>query len=317
MTAPQVLVTGAGGFLGRHIVDALLAAGWRVAALDRAFDQSLIELWRNHAEQLTLLTGEAETLPEMAASAIVHAAALTASPGELALSPEDHLRGNFEPALRALEWAAKRGARAVLVSSSAVFRASAPAPLDETSPANPFGLYAVAKAAAESLAETLRVEYGRDVAVVRLSNIYGPGELPRLTRPRLSLVARLLAQALTTGMIRVYRDDARRDWTFAPDVGRAIAAILAVKQLNHSLYHVASGQLRTSEQVGQAIASDMPDVIVETFAGADPALLPQTRLGILTSQRLLEDVGFSEWTSFEDGIAQTVAWARAQVEVAL
>ena len=314
MTPLQAVVTGAGGFVGRHIVEALLASGWRVLALDRAFDDGLVEVWAAFGDALTLRAGDASRLPEVPATALVHAAALTANPEELGLSPEDHLRANLEPALRALEWAAARGARTILISSSAVFRASPPGPLEETVPPTPLGLYTVAKAATESLVETLHTEYRRDTAAVRLSSIYGPGELPRPSRPRLSPAGRLLAQAMETGVIRVYRDDPPRDWTYAPDVGRAIAALLAAPRLNHALYNVASGQLRTPLQIAEAIASVLPGVRVEVLDGADPALPPLTRRGVLTNQRLQADTGFADWTLFEDGIARTAAWVQAQVE---
>lgn len=314
MNRQPVVVTGAGGFVGRHIVEALLALGWRVLALDRAFDLGLADVWAAYGDSLTLRAGDAAQLPDEPATALVHAAALTANPEELGLSPEDHVRGNLEPALCALEWAAKRDTRVILISSSAVFHASAPGPLDETVPPTPLGLYAVAKAATESLVETLRADYQRDASVVRLSSIYGPGELPRPSRPRLSPVGRLLAQALETGAIRVYRDDPPRDWTFVADIGRAIAALLAAPRLNHALYNVASGQMRAPRQIADAIAAVLPGVRVEVLDGTDPSLPPLTRHGVLTNERLRADTGFADWTPFEDGIARTVGWASATLE---
>ncbi|HYO89109.1 MAG TPA: NAD(P)-dependent oxidoreductase [Candidatus Limnocylindrales bacterium] len=312
--ARRALVTGAGGFIGRHIVQALLATGWQVAALDHAFDPELASAWRAYGERVTLFAGDAAQLPVLNAQALVHAAALTANPDELGLSPEDHLRGNLDPLLVALAWAAARGARALVVSSSAVYRQSAPGPLDETTPPTPLGLYAVAKTAAEALAETLRAEFGRDVAAVRLSSIYGPGELPRPTRPRLSPAARLIAEAISTGSVRVYRGDPARDWTYAPDIGRAVAALLNAPHLSYSLYNLASGQVRTPLQMAESIATALPDTRIEALDGADPALAGFARFGVLTNQRLHEDTGFDSWTPFDDGIAATAAWMCDQVE---
>jgi nucleoside-diphosphate-sugar epimerase len=97
-------------------------------------------------------------------------------------------------------------------------------------------------------------------------------------------------------------------------VGRAIAALLSAPRLNHALYNVASGQMRAPLQIADAIAAVLPGVRVESLDGADPALPPLTRQGVLTHERLRTDTGFGGWTPFEDGIAHTVAWAQAQVE---
>lgn len=316
MNTPRALVTGAGGFVGRHVVEALLAAGWQVTALDRAFDADLSAEWSRFADRLSLRAGDAADLPTESMEAVVHASALTANPNELGLTPEAYVRAQLDPTLGVVEWAAERNARVILISSSAVYRESAPGPLAETVPPTPLGLYAVAKSTTEALAETLHAEYGRDIAAIRLSSIYGPGELPRTTRPRLSLVARLLAQAIETGTIHVFADDPARDWTYAPDVGRVVVALLAAPQLNHALYNVASGQVRSPRQIAEALAAALPDVEIDAVEGTDPALPPLTRFGVLSSERLSSDTGFADWTPFEDGVTATAQWAQARLEVA-
>jgi UDP-glucose 4-epimerase len=246
----------------------------------------------------------------------VHAAALTASPDELGLTPEEYVRASLDPMLAALAWAAERSARCIVLSSSAVFRESAPGPLGEDAPPTPLGLYAVAKATAEALAETLYVEHGRDVAAVRLSSIYGPGEMARFTRPRTSLVARLIAQALETSCLSVYRDDPARDWTYAPDIGAAVVALLNAPRLNHALYNLASSQKATPLQLAQHIAAALPGARLDVRDGADPALPALTRRGVLTNQRLTDDTGYTSWTPFDAGIAATVRWMQTQLELA-
>ena len=153
------------------------------------------------------------------------------------------------------------------------------------------------------------------MAAVRLSSIYGPGELARPTRPRVSLIGRMLARALETGVLSVYRDDAARDWTYAPDVGHAVVSLLSTPVLNHALYNVASGQMKTPLEAAEAIASALTGVRVMAIDGADPVAPPLTRLGVLTHARLTADTGFSDWTPFEEGVATTASWARARMEI--
>jgi nucleoside-diphosphate-sugar epimerase len=248
-------------------------------------------------------------MPSFDVDAVVHGAAVTAGPEDTGQSPEKNFRTNLEPTLAALEWAAAHGARRfVFLSSSAVFRETPPGPVVETMAASPLGLYAVAKQAAENLIETLRMVYGRDAVVVRLGHIYGPGERSRPTRPRMSLIGRMVQTALETGHLVVYRDDPTRDWTFAPDVGRAIGRLLVKPVLAHHLYHVASGQTLTPMETATVIQSLVPAVRLDLRDGTDPNMVPLTRRGTLSAERLRQDTGFVDWTPFVDGLRQVMDW---------
>lgn len=303
-----VLVTGAGGFVCRSVVQHLLESGTPVIAVDRAFDDGLRRRWSGWGAALRLVQADSADLPPLEVDAAIHGAAVTAGPEDTGQTPEANLRANLDPALALLEWAAAHGARrTVFLSSSAVYRETAPGPVPETQVPAPLGLYAVAKRAVEQLIETLRAIYGRDAIAVRLSNIYGPGEVARQTRPRVSLVARLVRAAIETGSMTVYRDDPARDWTFAPDVGRAIAALLAQPTLAHPLYHVASGQTLTPLQIAQQVQALLPGrVRIDVRAGTDPGAPPLLRRGTLSADRLRAETGFDTWTPFEAGLRQVV-----------
>jgi nucleoside-diphosphate-sugar epimerase len=310
MTSAQaVLVTGAGGFVCRFVVTALLEMGAKVIGIDRRLDEPLQQIWTHWGDRLKLVECDVVDMPSFAVDAVVHGAAVTAGPEDTGQSPEENFRTNLEPTLAALEWAAAHGARRfVFLSSSAVFRETPPGTVVETMAASPLGLYAVAKQAAENLIETLRVVYGRDAVVVRLSNIYGPGERARPTRPRMSGVGSMVQTALETGHLVVYRDDPARDWTFAPDVGRAICRLLVKPVLAHHLYHVASGQTFTPMEIAAVIQSLLPAVRLDLRDGTDPNTMPLTRRGTLSAERLRQDTGFVDWTPFLEGLRQVIDW---------
>lgn len=313
MIAGRALVTGAGGFVGRHLVESLLHRGCAVTAVDRQFDSALAQNWQAAwGQRFDFLEADVGALPDQPVDYLIHAAAVTAAPDDLHQTPGANLRDNLEPALAALEWAQRNGARrVVLLSSSAVFRETLPGPVDETATTSPYGLYAIAKQALEALAATLREEYGRDVVAVRLSNIYGTGEHWRPSRPRVSLVARLARQAIETGCVTVYRSDEGRDWTLARDVGEAVCHLLQPPRLNHVLYNVASEQVLTPLDIAAAIQSVLPEVRIERGEGDEPGFLPLTRRGYLSGQRLRDEIGFAGWTPFQVGIRQVVDWQRS------
>lgn len=299
----RVLVTGAGGFVCRHIVDALLTAGCTVIALDRDFDDTLRQRWAGST--LTFVYADASALPDLRVDHVVHGAALTAMPDEVDLSPLDHLRANLEPLLTVLGWAQRQATgRVICISSAAVLRHAHSPLLDETATAQVTGLYDTAKQTMEALARTLREEYAQDIVTVRLGNIYGPEEYARATRPRVSRIAEMLHAAQRTRRVVVPQASDPRDWTFAPDVGRAVVALLQQAALAFDLYHLASGEGVTEMQIAQAVQVVFPDLEIETTPP-----VPRSVRGVLTSVRLLQDTGFDTWTPLALGIRQCVELA--------
>lgn len=305
----SVLVTGAGGFVCRHIVTMLLKHGLRVIAADRAFDPNLRTAWAS--QPVTLL--ENSLWPDEPVDFVIHGAAVTASPEENGQLPEANFRANFEPLVDLLDWSAANAVkRLIFVSSGAVYRSTPSGPVDESQPQTPLGLYAVAKTAGEQLLETLRTEYGRDVLSIRLSNIYGTGERIRETRPRLSLMGRMIFQAVNEGRVTVNDPHTARDWTYAPDVGAAVYALLSAPQLNYAVYQVASEQVLTSMELAQAIQHILPHVTLEQAVNVNP--YPLTRHGYLTHRRLAQDTGFNAWTTITDGMRQVIDWTLETVK---
>ena len=304
----RVLVTGANGFVCRNIVFTLLAAGCSVIAVDRAFDPRLAEAWA-HAD-VTLVLSDLTQLPDLNADFVIHGAAITADPAA-GQTPEDHFRANVNPALMLLDWARDHAVqRLVFISSSAVFRGSPVANLTEDTPVATDGLlYAVEKYSVELLIAALKQAYQRDVVAIRLGNIYGAHEFVRATRPRVSLVARLIHEALTTGHVSIPVESSPTDWTYAGDVGRALLALLEKPTLSHALYHLTSGQALSAADILAALRAALP----ETNLTADTTAAAPFR-GSMRPDRLLADTGFDHWTDFRAGLSQTVDWFKAQME---
>lgn len=279
-----------------------------VVAVDQSFDDDLARRWAGRSIQM--LSTDCRSLPRTRVDYVVHGAALTANPDEAGQSPIENYRANLDPALDVLEWAAAAGAkRAVVISSSAVFRGSPGLVYTEDTPPAATGTYMAAKRAVELLAQTLRAEHGQDVVSIRLGSVYGPTEIARSTRPRISRVMRLLHDAMAQRVLRVSSDGDRMDWTYAPDIGQAIAALLQAPSLNHDLYHVTSGETLTELDIARAIANILPDVQIDQTAPQAPPYR-----GAMTGTRLAADTGFAHWTLFRDGIASVLMWLQQESE---
>ena len=312
----RVIITGANGFLGSNIVAACLDAGFEVAAVDLKIDNPAYS--KSSGENLLLIESDCVNMPPVAADALVHAAFVTATPEERGESPELNLRANIEPLLAVLEYAQRQHiARAIYVSSAAVHRSATDTVLYESLAPRPLGVYGVAKTLMEQTIETMRQVHGRDCLCVRPGSIYGPFEFSRSTRPRLSAIARMIQSALIAGEIIVDRPQERTEWTFAPDIGRALAALLKADTLNYALYQLASGEHVSNLSVARMIQGFLPDLSLRVSPPEAGSASAQIQPRILDTERLRQDTGFRSWTKMSratlkrthDSIAQAIGRA--------
>ncbi|MCY3977562.1 MAG: NAD(P)-dependent oxidoreductase [Chloroflexi bacterium] len=292
----QVIITGANGFVGSNIVVACLAAGFDVAAVDLCFDNPAYA--QPARDNLRLIETDCVNLPPVTADALIHAAFVTATPEERGESPELNLRANLEPLLAVLEYAQRqRIARVICVSSAAVHSGTTDTLVYETLAPRPLGVYGVAKTLMEHTVETMRQVHGRDCLCVRPGSIYGPFEFIRSTRPRLSAIARMIQSALAAGEINVDRPQERIEWTFAPDIGRALVALLKSDSLNYALYQLASGEHVSNLAVARMIQRALPGLTLRVNQPEAGSAQADGRPRILDTERLRQDTGFRDWTT--------------------
>jgi nucleoside-diphosphate-sugar epimerase len=294
----RVLVTGAGGFVGSAVAVALRDAGHAVIATDLAFDASA----RARLSGVRLVEGalpSVEALGDAAPEAVLHGAAITAAPARYGMTPAAHLRANVEPLLAVMDWARGRGAgRFAFFSSSGVF-GDGDGEVDETAPATATDPYSAAKRAGEILLAGA-AEPGFETMSLRLGPVYGPHEAARPTRPQTSPVARMIATAQATGEIVLQSPEARRDWTFLPDIGRAVVRLLAHAGPLPQLVHLTSGKILSDAALAEIIAQALPGTRVRH--APDPAARPP-RPAMVARHVPVALEGF-DWTPAEAALAR-------------
>ena len=257
----RVLLTGAAGFVGSHLLTALRARGAEVIAADQVAEAGMLVM------DVTDRTAVRRVVAEVRPDALLHAAALT--PGPDVADGRGVAAVNTHGTFTVFEAARPIVRRALLVSSAAVFGApSGGFLLAEDAPVGPLSVYGASKLAAETVARRLVPE----ATVVRLSAIYGPGERPRDTRPRTSPVHRLLAAASAAP-----EPDITLDLLHAEDAAAWVATLLLGPAPARGLFHAGGGEpvrwtrlLRALRDAGHALA-DGPDVRV-TDAESRPVL---------------------------------------------
>jgi UDP-glucose 4-epimerase len=248
----RVVVFGGTGFVGLNIAEALLAAGDDVVVFDQspppaAFTADVAQ----HPGKLEVVTADVRDPAAVAdalaaAAAAVYGAAVTPDAARESADPRRVLEVNLMGWLGVLEGARRHGlGRLINLSSASAYGGSAfgDGPLDEAATApDPIALYAVSKVAGERLGDRLRTLWGLDVVNVRLSAVFGPWERATGVRDTLSPPFQIVRALLAGEAVRLEREDVR-DWVYAPDVARAVHALLHAEALTFELYNIGPGRL--------------------------------------------------------------------------
>ncbi len=289
-----VVVTGAAGFIGSHVVRALLRGGRRVIGTDvvPAIRPEMLE--GVSQARLDYVVGDLRTpstldrLLEYAAGPmdVMHLAAAKMNPHDLEQAMEGfsvNAMGTLALCTRAVGSGAMR--RFLHVSTQSVFgrRTPSPQPIPEEAPLYPTGFYGYSKAAAEMGVLAIREAFPVDLAVVRITGIYGWGKKPA------NVVDRVFDAAITRQPLDMPAGaDDEYEMTYVKDTARGIIAVLHTESLGHDVYHVSRGRMSTLGELSEILRSLMPMAKLEIGPGRSDAR-PRTALDI---SRVAEDCGF-------------------------
>ena len=308
-THTHVLVTGGAGFIGSHLVDALLAdPGTRVTVLDKlTYAGSRANLAAHEGDdRFRFVRGDvvdATTVEPLVAEAdrVVHAAAETHVDRSIS-GPAEFVMTNVVGTQVVLD-ACRAHERPLLhVSTDEVYGQNEPdGRFDEDDPIRPRSPYAASKAAAELLARAYGITYGLPVWIVRGTNAYGPRQNPEKAIP-------VFATAALDGRpIPVYAEGRQsREWLYVTDWASACLAALRHGEPG-DVVNIGDGHELTNLELARAICR---------LSGADESLVtfvedrPGHDLRYGVSSDRLRELGWAPQVPFDDGLARTVAWYR-------
>ena len=292
-----VLVTGAGGFAGSHLVEHL-SPSHRVVAWTR---QTVDLLDRDRVRA---------AIREVRPAQIYHCAGVphvaeswrdTAQPLEGNVLATEHL---FD-ALR------REGIRCrVLVPGSATVYAPSSEPISETDPIAPASPYAISKLAQEQLALRAIQEDGLDVVLTRSFNHTGPRQTPAFVAPSMARQIALIERGQLEPVIKVGNLDAQRDVTDVRDVARAYAALMQSGKTG-VVYNVASGVARSIRSILDALVSrsKIPVRIEVDQTRMRPNDVPVV---VGNHSRLTESTGWHPQVSFDQMLDDLLSYWRGQ-----
>ena len=310
----NVLVTGAGGFIGSHLTERLVRDGHHVRALvhynsrnDWGQLEVLSEDVRNAIE---VVTGDIMD-PFMVDNAvrgcdtIFHLCSLIAIPYSY-VAPQAYVATNVSGAINVLQAARQHNVEKVVhTSTSECYGTARYAPIDEKHPLQGQSPYSASKISADFIAESFWRSFGVPVATIRPFNTYGPRQSARAVIPT------IISQALAGGMVKLGSVHPTRDMNFVADTVDGFIKVAQVEAAIGEVINIGSGREFTIGEIAQKIFDIIgvhPQIVTE-----DQRKRPEKS----EVERLLCDnskaATLLDWrpaTDLDQGLAATIAWLR-------
>ncbi|MFT2719066.1 NAD-dependent 4,6-dehydratase LegB [Deinococcus sp. A31D244] len=311
---PLVAVTGADGFIGSHLTEELVRAGYRVRAMAIYNSQGsygwLDQVGPDVMQHVEVQLGDvrdAGSVRELmrGAQTVYHLAALIAIPYSY-VAPRSYVETNVTGTLNVLEAARDLGtARVVHTSTSEVYGTARTVPIHETHPLQGQSPYSATKIGADKLAESYHLSFGLPVVTLRPFNTYGPRQSARAVIP--TIISQVAA-----GQREIRLGDLRptRDFNFVADTARAFRAVgeAGSEVLGRTLNAGSGREISVGDTVrliGQVMGAELQ--VSQEDARLRPEGSEVMRL-LADHSELTALTGWEPRVPLEEGLRQTAEW---------
>jgi dTDP-glucose 4,6-dehydratase len=313
----RVLVTGADGFVGSHLTEALLERGAKVIAFTRGTStngtsQLGLRNLAHVARQIEVIAGNiasAESISlitDARPDVILHLAAEAYVPRSFD-QPAEVFAVNANGTLHVLEAARRmpKLERVVCTSSSEVYgTADSDAPIDEEHPLRPTSPYAASKAAADRLAYSYRVTFGMPVAIIRPFNTYGP-------RHTYDVIPKFIRLALRGEDLTVHGTGLQsRDFTYVEDTVQGFLLMGSHPNAIGEVVNFGSGTTHTIKSTAERIVALSGSKSRIVYDGTRPA---EVRCLLADPSKARRLFGWEPRVDFETGLMRNIEWERARL----
>jgi UDP-glucose 4-epimerase len=302
-----VLVTGGAGFIGSHLVEALLASGRRVRVLDDLSAGRREFLPARHAD-LELLVGDLRD-PAMVQRAVAgsevifHQGALRSVPRSVE-DPFGYHDVNATGTMRLLLAAREAGVRRlVFASSSSVYGDQPVLPLHEELRPQPIAPYGASKLIGEHYCASFSRHYGLETVALRYFNVFGPRQDP--TSEYAAVVARFILAAGRGEPLEIHGDGKQtRDFTYVSDVVQANLVAAQAPGVAGEVFNIACGERRSVVDIADMLESILGRALARRHT---PARAGDVRDTLADISRARARLGYAPAVGFAEGLRRTVS----------
>ncbi|HWP99035.1 MAG TPA: SDR family oxidoreductase, partial [Vicinamibacterales bacterium] len=304
------LVTGGAGFIGSHLVDALVARGERVRVADNFSTGRRENL--AHLTGIEIVEGDLADL-DVARRAVegceivLHQAAMPSVPRSVE-DPIASNRANVDATLNVLVAARDAGVRRVVYAgSSSAYGNLAALPKREDMPPAPLSPYALQKLVGEQYARLFWELYGLETVTIRYFNVFGPRQSP--SSPYSGVISLFIAALVEGRRPTIYGDgEQTRDFTYVANVVDGVLRACEAPQAVGQVINVATGGRISLNRLFQALRELTGADVEPVYADPRPGDVRDSQADISRARALL---GYEPIVSFEEGLRRTLAWYRS------
>lgn len=313
----RVLVTGAGGFIGSHLVDELLHKGAEVTAFvhyNARNDWGMLEgRYNDKTPDLTVIAGDVtdSLFVKKAVSEkeyVFHLAALIGIPYSY-VAPESYLNTNIKGTLNIMQSCLDAGVdRVVHTSTSEVYGTAQYTPIDEKHPLQGQSPYSASKIGADKIAESFYCSFGLPVTTIRPFNTFGPRQSTRAVIPT------IITQALTSKSIKLGSLTPVRDLTYVVDTVQGFIKFAESKKTVGKTVNTGSSRGVTIGELADIIIRQVnPDAKII----CEPERIRPDKsevMELLCDNRLAKNLaGWEPKYSLEEGLSLTIDWMKEHI----
>jgi NAD dependent epimerase/dehydratase len=315
MRGTQVLVTGAGGFIGGHLVELLVHEGASVRALCRynsRNERGTLD-WLDEAvvSEVDVQLGELRDIESVdravaGAEVVFHLAAQIAIPYSY-VNARDYFETNVLGSLNVAQAALRHGVRRVVhTSTSEVYGTAQTVPITEDHPLEAQSPYSASKIGADKLMDSFHRSHDLPVTVLRPFNTFGPRQSARAVIPT------IITQALAGDVVRLGSTDPRRDLTYVEDTAAGFVATARSDAAIGRTVQLGTGEAISVGEIVERVGAVLgKELTVETDAAR--VRPPQSEVQLLLSDpsRARELLGWEPTIGIDEGLSRTIAWIEA------
>lgn len=312
----SVLVTGAGGFIGSHLVEALVRAGAQTRAMVR-YNSAGRRGWLDQSDlkdDMEVIAGDIREMDSVRAALkgvdiVFHLAALIAIPYSY-VSPSSYVSTNIVGTLNILQESLRSGvSRVVHTSTSEVYGTAKQVPISEEHALQAQSPYSATKIGADKLAESFHLSFELPISVVRPFNTYGPRQSAR------AVVPAIMSQSLANEPIRLGNTTPTRDFNYVEDTVRGFMLNAASDTAVGRVINLGSGMEISIGDLAQMICSltGAECRIIQEEHRIRPSASEVDRL--CADNRMADELlGWRPKVSLCEGLQRTLDWMRSNLD---